>query len=139
MTQKDNIRNELLKQMDKDSGKNFDTTDSIREIFAKDKTRIKRMKWLMIFTWVVVVILFIVAGVIEHKIKGLGGRIASPQHTMWLNITIWIIKILFLLAVVFSISFYSRLRTLTMKQIQVRLSEIEKAIKKSSPNDKSNT
>ena len=118
-----NMREGLLKQMNADSGgKAQIDKKSIEKILARDAARVWRMKWITVCTWVLVAVLFIVGGVFERN--------PSYKSMMWLNTLIMILRALVLVAVIFTVSFYARSRSLQMKQIQQRLSEIEKLLRK---------
>ncbi|MFQ6035344.1 MAG: hypothetical protein ACE5NM_05785 [Sedimentisphaerales bacterium] len=122
MTKESNIKEQLLNQMDK----NFDqaSAKSTQEIIARDTARVKRMKWMTIFSWLALVVFFIVAGVIERN--------PSYRNTVWLNCAIIILRGLLLIAVIFTVSLYVRSRTLTLHKIQTRLANIEEQLKRMS-------
>ena len=125
MARENDIKEELLKQMEKNTDKMSEANvKSSQEIIARDAARVKRMKWTTIFSWLVVAVFFIVAGIIESN--------PSYRNTVPLNCAIVIFRAVLLIAVIFTISLYVRSRTLTMHQIQARLSNIEEQLKKMS-------
>jgi len=122
MAKEKNVKEELLKQMDE----NFDQTSkrSTQQIIARDTARVKRMKWITIFSWLVIAVFFIVGGVIERN--------PSYRNTAALNSAVVILRGLLLIAVIFTVSLYVRSRTLTLHKIQARLATIEEQLKKMS-------
>ena len=125
MTKESNIKEQLLKQMDTASDAD---RKSIEEIFAKDEARVKRMKRATIIIWLLWLIFliapFAVVGILKHK--------APPQGQLTLAIVPMIIYLLFLTAIVFTISFFLRSRRLNQRKIEARLSNIETLLKKMS-------
>ena len=117
MVKEKDIKQELLKQMNKDSDKIPNTTDSIREIFAKDAARVKRMKWLTVFIWLFLLIFLIIAGIIEYTTKSSTSG-SSPQNTVWISVMAVGLQALIFLAIFFTVSFYTRSEILSIKQIK---------------------
>ncbi len=119
-------------------------TDLVQEILAKDAARVKRMKMVMIITWLIFAVLFIIGGVVEHlmnagsalnpsiPVPGFHPTPTTPEGTWipWVPIIAITLRAFLLIAIIFTVSFYIRSKTLSMRQIQVRLSAIEEAIKK---------
>jgi phosphatidylserine synthase len=133
MAKENDIKEELLKQMEKDSDKipEADTTSS-KEIIAKDLARIKRLKWVTICSWLLAVALFIVGGIIENAVPYPGFPSTTPKAVgvIVLPTLVVVLKALILISVFFTISLYVRSRTLTIKQIHIRLINIEEHLKK---------
>ena len=129
MAKENNIKEELLNQMDK----NFDqpSTKSAQEIIARDIARVRRLKWITIFGWLLVIICFVIAGIIELNVKGIESDLLY-MSTMWSSITILIFQAMLLIAIILTISLYIRSRTLTLHKIQARLANIEEQLKKMS-------
>ncbi len=123
MAKDNDMHEELLKQMDQNSGSTEQSSQkSIEKIFARDTAYVKRMKWITACSWVLVAILFIVGGVFERNLLYKG--------TIWLNTLIIILQALVLIAIIFTVSFFVRSRNLQSRQIQQRLSEIEQLLRK---------
>ena len=120
LKQMDSMREELLKQMN--GGQAKTDKKSIEAILARDAARVRRMKWITVCVWVLVAVIFVIGGFLEsstlHKGDVSIGAIAV------------ILRVLILIAVLSTVSFFLRSRDLQMKQIQQRLSEIEKVLRK---------
>ena len=132
MAKENDIKEELLKQMDKDFGKMPGANmKSPKEIIARDMIRVKRLKWITVFSWLLVFIgLVITEIVVPHpRFPDTTGR------AVWLLIlpTLEVVlKALILISVFFTISLYVRSRALSIKQIHIRLINIEEHLKKMS-------
>jgi len=122
MATQNNLKEELLKQANATwSGSPCAGAKSIQEIIAKDEVRVRRMKKLTIFAWVLVVVCFAGAGAIA-LMPG------TPQEFLPV-LTIAVGQGLFIIAVSFTVSLYVRSRALTMHQIQASLASIEASLK----------
>ena len=128
MVKESDIKAELLKQM----GRNSDeaagaNTNSVREVIAKEEARIRRTKWETVIAWVLVVVCFMIGAVVE--------RFRMDQHfneaeLIWSYCLPMILPALLLIAIIFTVLLYTRSRTLTIRQIQARLADIEAILKK---------
>ncbi len=128
MAKENDIKEELLKQMDKNFGKMpGDNMKSPKEIIARDITRVKRLKWITIFSWLLVFVCFVTGAFLERT-RNSNALIDTEQ--VWLNSLIVILQALLLIAVIFTISLYVRSRTLTIHKIQARLANIEMLLQK---------
>ena len=135
MAKENDIKEELLKQMDKDPDKTFNTgVNSVQEIFSKDMARVKRLKWLTTFSWLLVVAFFIVGGIIENAVPypRFPSTTRKAVGVIILPTLVVVLKALILISVFFTISLYVRSRTLSIKQIHIRLINIEEHLKKMS-------
>ena len=132
MEQENNLKEELLKQMEKDSDKIPEAnTKSAQDIIAKDLVRIKRLKRITILSWLLVVACFTVATFLEQA-RNSDALIAIEYA--WLNSLIMILRALLVIAIFLSASLYMRTRTLTIHKIQIRLSNIEMLLKQMAEN-----
>jgi len=132
MAKENELKKELLKQMDKDFGKMPGANmKSPKEIIAKDMARIRRLKWITTFSWMLVFI-----GLIITEIAVPHPRFPdTTRKAVWLLILptlVVVLKALILISVFFTISLYVRSRALSMKQIHIRLINIEEHLKKMS-------
>ena len=128
MAKNNDLKEELLKQMDKDSNKMPGANiKSPKEIIAKDMARVKRLKWITIFSWLLVFVCFVTGAFLERA-RNSHSLIDTEQ--VWLNSLIVILQALLLIAVIFTISLYVRWRTLTIHKIQARLANIEMLLQK---------
>ena len=133
MVENNSMREELLKQTDQNpTNIGRDNKKSIERIFARDAARVKRMKWITIFSWLMLAIVFVIGAIFESNLRVLDKNSANIR---WGILVVLILRTLFVTAVIFTISFYVRMRTLSIKQIQHRLSEIEKLLQERSKNE----
>ena len=128
MAKENDIKEELLNQMDKNSDKIPEAnTRSSKEIIEKDLARIKRLKWITICSWLLVGFCFIAAAFLERA-QDSNALIDAEQ--VWFNSLIIILRALLVIAIFLTTSLYIRSRTLTIHRIQIRLSNIEILLKK---------
>lgn len=125
MAKENELKEELLKQISKNS--DHKSIKSPQEIIARDTIRVKRLKWITIFSWVLVIVCFIATAFLE---RARNSHALINAELLWLNSLIMILRALFLIAVFFTISLYIRSRTLTIHKIQARLANIEILLKK---------
>lgn len=138
MTTQNNLKEELLKQGEANGAISSTTgTESIQKIITRDQARVARMKKLTILAWVLVAISFAVPAVIEtlRRIPSQDSDLMRRQVELmvpdwYIPAAIIVSQALLLIAVSFTISLYVRSRTLTMHQIQARLSNIEALLRK---------
>ncbi len=132
MAKENELKEELLKQMDKDPDKMPGANmKSPQEIIARDMARVKRLKWITVFSWLLIFIgLVITEIVVPHP------RFPdTTRKAVWVIILptlVVVLKALILISVFFTISLYVRSRALSMKQIHIRLINIEEHLKKMS-------
>jgi len=125
MAKENNLREELLGQMEQSPGSTSNINPkSAQEILARDTARVRRMKHVTVFSWLLVIASFIVVGILE--------AVPGSRKELWMLIAIIVVQPLLLIAVVFTISLYVRSRTLNMRQIQATLSDIQEQLKKMS-------
>jgi hypothetical protein len=145
MSDENEIKKELLQQMKNSGNTSVKNTTVLGDILTKDARRVKRMKWIAVFTWLIFGMLFTIGGVVELFVGAKGNALNPrvPVHgfrselppqmsvtTTAVPIIAVTLRALLLIAIIFTVSFYIRSRTLTMRQIQMRLSAIEEAIRK---------
>jgi len=104
--------------------------DIVEKILLRDAVRVRRMKWITITAWAVVVICFVGVSLLwivspsadrsEHPTSGWVASMMSMQS---------LARVLAPFALIFTISFYIRSRTLTIHQIQARLTGIENLLR----------
>jgi len=134
MATEKNLRESLLQQ---ESGSAHVAAELRDKILATDEARVRRMKWIAGISWVVFLILFPLAALIEigrrYRIAGLTTSEAValfPEYEWFVPLAIIITQTLLLIAVAMTFSLYIRSRTLTMHQIQGRLAVIEEQLRK---------
>ncbi len=130
MTAETNIRDELLKQ----NGEGAQKMQELRDkILARDEARVLRLKKLTIFTWALVVAGLVGALVIRPMLPNGGhpdSQAASYMYQYFSGIFIGVMWGLTTIAAFFTISLYIRSRSLTMRQIQARLTGIEEQLRR---------
>ncbi len=98
--------------------------DAIRRMLARDKARVRRMKWAAIISWLLLPSLFLLA----YVVNALGGKAAID------TIGGGIMAVLFIatpyIAIVFTISYFFRSRSLNSRQIHAKLADIEEQLKR---------
>jgi magnesium-transporting ATPase (P-type) len=127
MAKEKNIKNGLLNQMNTDL---FTDNQKIRqEMLSRNTSRVKRIKWIVIISWLLVIIFYATAAVVELNIRGMEND-TLYMSTLWKSISVIVFHALFLIAIVLTISYFIRSRSLTLQQIQNRLAGIEEQLKK---------
>ena len=132
MAKENELKEELLKQMDKDFGKMPRANmKSPNEIIAKDMVRIRRLKWITAFSWLLVFIGLVITEIaVPHP--RFPDTTRKAVEVIILPTLVVVLKALILISVFFTISLYVRSRALSMKQIHIRLTNIEEHLKKMS-------
>jgi uncharacterized membrane protein len=132
MAKENDLKEELLKQMDKDSDETADVSaNSARKIIEKHKTRLRKRKWIAAIGWVIT-ILYALA---MHNLKeillknNIGGVLTRNEFRLirWSDTCL---MLLIIIAVLLTYLIYSTSRTVTMLQISARLANIEEQLKK---------
>ena len=126
MAEESNIKQELLKQMEKDSNEVSDINlRSPQEIIARGVAHLRWLKWITALSWLITIIYFIAIDVLKSAFNYLTeGERWLVQHSDTGLI------VLVVIAVLFTVSIYIKSRILTIRQIHVRLSGIEEQLKK---------
>ena len=134
MATEDNLRESLLRQEDGHGRASAELRD---RILARDATRVRRIKWIAGLCWAVFLVSFLLALLIEigrrHRIAGLTtDEVAAlfPEYEWLLPMAIIITQGLFIIATAVTFALLVQSRTLTMHQIQARLSGIEEQLRK---------
>jgi len=134
MAKENELKEELLKQMDKDSaGAAGVNINSAGKIIEKHKARLRKLKWIAAIGWLIT-ILYAVA---MHNLKvfllnnNIEAVLTSDEFWLirWSDICLMALTII---AVLLTYLFYSTSRTVTILQISARLANIEEHLKKMS-------
>ena len=134
MTAKTNMGNELLKQMEEDSTKAHSHNKvSMMRIIERDAAGVRRLKWIVITCWVLVIFCFFIASIVILSVKGIESDL-QYFSTLLGGIVSITFQAVFLIAVILTILLFVTSRSLTLRQIQARLAEIEKQLKKIAQN-----
>jgi membrane-anchored glycerophosphoryl diester phosphodiesterase (GDPDase) len=134
MAKENDIKEELLKQMDKDStGAAGVNINSAGKIIEKHKTRLRKLKWIAAIGWLIT----IVYAIAMHNLKVF--LLDKNMEAVLTSDEFWLIRrsdtclmVLIIIAVLLTFLLYSTSRTLTIMQISARLANIEEHLKKMS-------
>jgi len=134
MAKENELKEELLKQMDKDSDETANVSaNSARKIIEKHKTRLRKLKWIAAIGWLITILCALVLHnlkvfVLENKIE----RVLTSDEFWFIRRSDTVLMVLVIIAVLLTYLFYSTSRTLTILQISARLANIEEHLKKMS-------
>ncbi len=129
MANENNLKKELLKQMDMNSSETTNTnTNSARKILEKYRTQVRRLKWITVISWLITILYFMTMNFLKNNRMYLTGDERWLVHRSDTGL-----KVLIVIAVLLTFSIYSKSRTLTIRQIHVRLINIEEHLKKMFP------
>ncbi len=134
MAKENDLKEELLKQMDKDSAEAADVSvNSAGKIIEKHKTRLRKLKWIAAIGWLITLSYAIAMHnwkvfVLENKIE----RILTSDEFWFIRRSDTCLMVLIIIAVLLTYLIYSTSRTLTILQISARLANIEEHLKKMS-------
>ena len=134
MTTAPNLRDDLLKQNGQSRARAADVRN---RILARDRARVRCMKWIAGVAWSIFLIVFILAALAEagrrYALFGLttDQMVALlPEYNWFVPMAIIITQALFIIAVAATFALHVHSRTLTMHQIQARLAAIEEHLKR---------
>jgi hypothetical protein len=122
MAQECDFKEELLKQNGDSSNRSDTAVGSAQQLIARDTARVRHMKKVTQFSWLLVVISFLAAGTIE--------ALPGPHPDWFAPAAIIVAQALLIIAVSFTISLYVRSRTLTLHELQARLAKIEEHLRR---------
>jgi hypothetical protein len=136
MVKENDIKEELLKQMDKDTaGAAGASRNSAGNIIEKHKTRLRKLKWIAATGWLITIIY----AVAMHNLKVF--LLDKNIEAVLTSDEFWLIRrsdtclmVLITIAVLLTFLLYSTSRTLTILQISARLASIEEHLKEMSQN-----
>ncbi len=135
MAKENELKKELLKQMDKDSaGAAGVNINSAGKIIEKHKIRLRKLKWIAATGWLITIL----CALVMHNLKvfvlennTVGGVLTSNEFRLirWSDTCL---MVLIIIAVLLTYLIYSTSRTVTILQISARLANIEEHLKKMS-------
>jgi ABC-type uncharacterized transport system permease subunit len=127
MEKNSDLRDELLKQMDRDAGGGPNASQkAVQTILTKDAARLRRVKYLTVSSWLLLAAAFLASGVT--------GALSGFRSEQWGISSIIGLQALLIIAVAFTVVLSVRARTLKMKQIQAALADIQGQLKAMSAN-----
>jgi hypothetical protein len=127
MGKNSDLREELLKQMDRDAGGGPNASQkAVQAILAKDAARLRRMKHLAVSSWLLLAAAFLASGVT--------GALSGFRSELWGIFSIIGLQALLIIAVSLTVVLSVKARTLKMKEIQAALADIQDQLKAISKN-----
>ncbi|HUS71574.1 MAG TPA: hypothetical protein VMY06_00800 [Sedimentisphaerales bacterium] len=132
MTKESNIKQELLKQMDKDSVEATDTSVNLAgKIIEKHKAQLRRLKWITAISWLVTILYFVAMHILKYiLLEGNLGNFLTENERWLVQHSDAGLKVLIVIAALLTYLIYSKSRTLTILQVCARLANIEEHLKK---------
>ena len=126
MAKENDLKEELLKQIDKDSTQAVDVSgNSAGKIIEKHQAQLRKLKWITVISWLVTILYFMAMNFLKSN------RMYLTNNERWLVYRSDTgLKVLIVIAILLTFSIYSKSRTLTIRQIYVRLINIEEQLKK---------
>jgi hypothetical protein len=136
MAKENDIRQELLKQMDVDSGERSGVNaNSARKMIEQHKIQLKRLKWIAAIGWLIALIYAIAMHNLKvYLLKYQIEDILTTNEFWLLRRSDTGLVVLIIIAVLLTYLVYSKSKMLTMVQICARLASIEEHLKKMSQN-----
>ena len=138
MAKEKDIKEELLKQLDKDSAATAGVTaNSTWEIIGKHKVQLKTLKWIAAISWLITLtcVLFL------HNLKvyvfkqGFDG-IFSETEFWFIRRSDTVSVVLVVICILLAYLVYAKSKTLTLLQICARLAGIEEQLKRMSQDER---
>ena len=134
MAKENELKEELLKQMDKDFAEAPNVNiNAAGKIIEKHKTRLRKLKWIAAIGWLVTILSALVLHnlkvfVLENKIEGVFTR----NEFWFIRRSDTVLIVLVIIALLLTYLFHSTSKTVTMLQISARLANIEEQLKQMS-------
>jgi ABC-type uncharacterized transport system permease subunit len=127
MEQESDLREDLLKQMDREAGSSENVSQELAHaVLEKDMARLRRIKRLTVSSWLLLAVAFLASGIT--------GALTGFRSELWTISSIIGLQALFIIAVGLTFALSVRSRTLKMKQIQKALVDIQDQLKSISQN-----
>jgi hypothetical protein len=134
MTKENDLKKELLKQMDQDSAEAADTSaNSAGIIIEKHKNRRRKLKWIAAAGWLITILYAIAMHNLKDSLLKKNIEDIITSNAFWLiRWSDTCLMVLTIIAVLLTYLFYSTSRTITILQINTRLAKIEEHLKQMS-------
>ena len=132
MAKENELKEELLKQMDKDSAEAAGANiNSAGQIIEKHKIRLRKLKWIASIGWLITILSALALHnlkvyVLKNKIEG----VFTSEEFWFIRRSDTCLMCLIIIAILLTFLLYSTSRTLTILQISARLASIEEQLKK---------
>lgn len=132
MANQTNIKAELLKQMDKNSGGSTGADKNpAKKIIGDYQTQAKRLKTLTVLSWTVTVFYFFAMHSLKDFLLGSDLQyLLTENEFLLISYTDMGLKVLIVISVLVTYLCYCKSRALTMIQICARLASIEEQLKR---------
>jgi ABC-type uncharacterized transport system permease subunit len=122
MEQESDLREDLLKQMDREAGSSENVSQELAHaVLEKDMARLRRIKRLTVSSWLLLAAAFLASGIT--------GALTGFHSELWTISSIIGLQALFIIAVGLTFALSVRSRTLKMSQIQAALADIHEQLK----------
>ena len=132
MPAKNDMKEELLKQMDDDSAGASDAKpDSAQRIIETYAAQVRWLKWITVIGWAITILYFVIMSILKEILKVDINHVLTDEE-LFIRYSDIGLKALLVIALVLTVAVYLKSRTLTIRQIQIRLADIEKQLKKKS-------
>ena len=132
MPKENDIKEELLKQMDDDStGASDAKPDSAQRIVETYAAQVRWLKWITVIGWAITILYFVIMSILKEILKVDINHVLTDEE-LFIRYSDIGLKALLVIALVLTVAVYLKSRTLTIRQIQIRLANIEKQLKKKS-------
>lgn len=126
------MKEELLKQMDDDSTTAADTKpDSAQRIIETYAAQVRWLKWITVISWAVTILYFATMSILKEILHVDINHVLTDEE-LFIRYSDIGLKALVVIAAVLTVAVYLKSRTLTIRQIHIRLANIEKQLKKKS-------
>ncbi len=134
MAKESDIKQELLRQMDKNSVEAAGVSvNSARKIIEKHKAQLRRLKWITAISWLVAIIYFVAMHILKNVLfEGHIGNFLTEDEFWLISHSNTGLKVLIAIAVLLTYLIYYKSKTLTILQVCARLANIEEYLKKMS-------
>ncbi|MGD8499139.1 MAG: hypothetical protein PVJ86_00740 [Phycisphaerales bacterium] len=133
MVKENDIKEELLKQMDQDSAETG--TNSAWEIISKHRAQLGRLKWIAATSWLITLICAVALHNLKIYVFKQNLDIILSENEFWfIRRSDTVSAVLVVVCVLLTYLVYAKSKTLTMLQICARLAGIEEHLKKMSQN-----
>ncbi len=132
MAKNNDLKEELLKQMDMDSAEAADVSvNSARKIIEKHKTRLRKLKWIAAIGWLITILYALAMHnlkvyLLKYNIEGVFTR----EEFWFIRFSDMCLIVAILIPILLTYLVYAKSKTLTMLQICARLASIEEHLKK---------
>jgi len=134
MAKENDLKEELLKQMDKSSAEAAGVNvNSAGKIIEKHKTQLKKFKWIAAIGWLITILYALAMHNLKvFLLKNYTVGVLTHNEFQLIRWSDTCLIVLIIIAVLLTFLLYSKSRTVTILQISARLANIEEHLKKMS-------